>query len=200
MKAEGAREIVLASASPARTRLLTSAGVAHVCCPADVDEAAVKRKWTGGPEGLALELAKTKALHVSAQRPGAFVIGADQVLALGGEIFDKPGTLNGVRAHLQTLRGQNHTLISAVAVARGGSILWSTADSATLRMREFSDGFLDAYIAAVGEEVAHSVGAYHLEGLGAQLFDEVQGDHFTVLGLPLMALLNYLRSQGALQI
>jgi len=199
VKAEGAPEIVLASASSARARMLNDAGVVHTCCPAHVDEAAVKCKWTGGPEGLALDLATTKALQVSTQRPRALVIGADQVLAFGDEVFDKPGTVDGVRAHLQSLRGHTHALISAVAVAQGGSILWSTVDRATLNMREFSDGFLNAYIAEVGEEVAHSVGAYHLEGLGAQLFDAIQGDHFTVLGLPLIALLNYLRSQGALK-
>lgn len=193
-----AAEIVLASASAARTQLLAEAGVAHTCHPADVDEGAVKQNWPGKAEGLALELAKAKALFVSRQQPNTYVIGADQVLAFDGDVFDKPGTVDGVRAHLQKLRGHTHTLISAVAVAQGGYILWSSSDSANLSMRNFSDAFLDTYIEAAGTDVAHSVGAYHLEGLGVQLFDLVEGDYFTVLGLPLIPLLNFLRSQGAL--
>lgn len=198
VSADAAAKIILASASAARTRLMAGAGVAHTCCPADVDEDLVKRNWTGKAEGLALELAKAKALHVSAKNPDTYVVGADQVLAFEGDVFDKPGTTQGVRDHLQKLRGHTHTLISAVAVARDGYILWSTADSANLSMRAFSDAFLETHIAAEGEDVAHSVGAYHLEGLGAQLFDQIEGDYFTVLGLPLIPLLNFLRSQGAL--
>jgi len=192
-------EIVLASSSQARTRMLTDAGVAHVCDPAHVNEAAIKAGWTGRPEALARELARTKALAVSARRPDALVIGADQVLALGGNVVDKPGTVDRVRAQLERLSGREHRLISAVAVAHGPDIVWDLVDTAHMHMRPFSAAFLDDYVARVGADVAGSAGAYHLENLGAQLFDNVEGDFFTVLGLPLIPLLNFLRAEGALK-
>lgn len=193
-------EIILASTSKARTRMLTDAGVEHRCDPAHVNEASIKADWTGRPEALARELARTKALTVSARHPDALVIGADQVLALGGNVVDKPGSPDRVREQLNRLSGREHRLISAVAVAHGPDVVWDLVDTAHMHMRAFSDGFLDDYVARVGDDVADSAGAYHLENLGAQLFDKVEGDFFTVLGLPLIALLNFLRTQGALKI
>lgn len=194
-----ALQIVLASTSQARTRMLTDAGVEHLCDPANMIESVVKNGWTGRPEALARELARTKALLVSARHPDALVIGADQVLALGGNVVDKPGSPDKVRDQLDRLSGREHRLISAVAVAKGPDIVWDLVDTAHMHMRQFSDAFIDDYVSRVGEEVATSAGAYHLENLGAQLFDRVEGDFFTVLGLPLIPLLNYLRTEGALQ-
>lgn len=193
------KSIVLASASAARTRLLTDAGVEHVRDPAHVDEAAIKATWSGRPEALARELARTKALAMTAKHPDALVIGADQVLALGRKIVDKPGTVDMVRAQLEKLRGREHRLISAVAVAQGPDVLWDLVDTAHMRMRPFSNAFLDDYVARAGADVTNSAGAYHLENLGAQLFEAVEGDFFTVMGLPLIPLLNFLRNQGALK-
>lgn len=193
------KPIVLASASAARTRLLTDAGVEHVRDPAHVNEAAIKADWSGRPEALARELARTKALAMTTKHPDALVIGADQVLALGRNIVDKPGNVNKVRAQLEKLRGREHRLISAVAVAQGPDVLWDLVDTAHMRMRPFSDAFLDDYVTRAGASVAGSAGAYHLENLGAQLFEAVEGDFFTVMGLPLIPLLNFLRNQGALK-
>lgn len=192
-------KIILASSSQARTRLLLNAGVGHLCDPPHVNEKAIKTSWTGRPEALARELARTKALTVSARHPDALVIGADQILTLGSHVIDKPETVEAVREQLVRLRGREHRLISAVAVARGPDIVWDLVDTAHMHMRTFSDEFIDDYVAHVGESVIGSVGAYHLESLGAQLFDRVEGDFFTILGLPLIALLNYLRAHEALQ-
>lgn len=192
-------KVVLASSSKARTRMLTDAGVEHLCDPANVNEAGIKAGWSGRPEALARELARTKALTVSARHPDALVIGADQVLALGGNVVDKPGSVDRVREQLERLSGREHRLISAVAVAHGPDIVWDLVDVAHMHMRSFSEEFLDDYVARVGNDVTGSAGAYHLENLGAQLFDKVEGDFFTVLGLPLIALLNFLRSRGALK-
>lgn len=191
--------IVLASASRARTKILEDAGVDHVQDPANIDEAEIKNDWNGRPEALARELARTKAEALTPKHPEAMIIGADQVLALGQKIVDKPGDPSRVRAQLERLRGREHRLISAVAVAYGGDVVWDHVAVAHMYMRPFSDAFLDDYVARVGEEVAMSAGAYHLENLGAQLFENVEGDFFTVLGLPLIPLLNFLRSRGALQ-
>jgi len=191
--------VVLASASWARTRMLKDAGVDHLCDPADIDEAAVKLDWPGSAEGLAQKLALEKARAVSPRHVGALVIGSDQVLVLGEDIFDKPGNLQRAKEQLKHLRGRKHRLISAVSVVCNGEELWSYCDGADLTMRNFSDAFLEDYLQRVGEDVVSSVGAYHLEGIGAQLFDRVNGDFFTVLGLPLIDVLNFLRLQGALE-
>jgi len=195
---KGAPKIVLASASVARTRMLKDAGVDHLCDPADIDEAAMKRNWSGSAEGFAQKLALEKALAVSPRHVDALVIGSDQVLTLGDEIFDKPGTTQRAKEQLIHLRGRKHRLISAVSVVCNGEELWSDNDHADMTMRNFSDTFLENYLQRVGEDVVSSVGAYHLEGLGAQLFESVEGDFFTVLGLPLMDVLNFLRLRGAL--
>lgn len=192
--------IVLASASQARTRILSDAGVEHIQDPANIDESAIKKGWMGRPEALARELARAKAQAMADKYPDAVVIGADQVLALGQKVVDKPGDVGQVRTQLERLRGREHRLISAVAVAYGSDdVVWDHVAIAHMYMRPFSYAFLDDYVARVGADVAMSAGAYHLENLGAQLFEQVEGDFFTILGLPLIPLLNFLRSRGALQ-
>jgi septum formation protein len=150
------------------------------------------------PRDQADALAELKALSVSRGRPD-FVVGADQMLALGDEVFDKPKHADEARDHLLRLRGQTHELITAAVVAREGAIIWRVIDTPKLKMRAFSDAFLDNYLARAGDEVLHSVGAYQLEGLGAQLFERVEGDYFSVLGLPLLPLLAFLREHGVAQ-
>ena len=137
-------------------------------------------------------------MRVSARHTGALVVGADQILDSGGYWFEKPADAEAARAQLKALRGKRHTLVSAAAVVRNGSVVWRATDRAHLTMRDFSDEFLDAYIVTAGAELLQSVGAYRLEGLGAQLFERVEGDFFTILGLPLLPLLGFLRGHGAL--
>jgi septum formation protein len=192
-------EIVLASASAIRRKLLESAGIALRIVPARLDEAAF-RKDLGDvePTVVALELAKAKAVLVSRWERGQLVIGADQVLAMGRETFSKAGDADAARAVLMRLRGRRHSLHSGVAVARDGLVLWTSLDSASLTMRGFSEEWLERYLKEIGPEATASVGAYQLEGPGIQLFDRVEGDYFTILGLPLLPLLAFLRSEGAI--
>lgn len=193
--------IILASGSAARTAMLSAAGVAHRVDPAAIDEAAVKRReiaMGAGAARVAEILAGDKAVAVSARHPRALVLGADQVLDCNGTLFDKPRSTAEARAQLETLSGREHRLHSAAAVVCDGAILWSLCMTARMHMRALSPVFLDGYLAAAGESVLLSVGAYQLEGLGAQLFDRVEGDFFTVLGLPLLPLLAFLRQQGVL--
>jgi septum formation protein len=150
------------------------------------------------PGDLAQSLAAAKAISVANQMPDALVIGADQVLNLSGKAFDKPGSRDEARRHLLELRGLPHVLETAICCARDGKVLWDHLERATLTMRAFSESFLDEYLDHMGSDVTTSVGAYKLEGLGAQLFDNIEGDYFTILGLPLLPLLDYLRRQGAL--
>jgi septum formation protein len=179
--------------------MLTAAGVPFEAIPADLDESALKRDLaSAGPEAVAAALARAKAESVSATSAGALVIGADQMLECDGRWFDKPADRMAARRQLLTLRGRTHRLISAVAVVRDGNLLWEHRDDAHLAMRQFSETFLDRYLDAVGPAVQASVGAYQLEGLGAQLFDSVAGDFFTILGLPLLPLLSFLRDEGIL--
>jgi len=193
--------IVLASASSARRALLAAAGVGVTVDPARIDENPVKRSLRDSrthPAAIAENLAVLKALDASVRAPGALVIGADQTLDLNGTDFDKPRDRAEARSQLQALRGQTHRLYSAVAVVRGGETRWRHVAEACLTMRDFSDAFLDDYLDRSGASVLSSVGGYQLEGLGAQLFSAIEGDFFTILGLPLLPLLEFLRIDGDL--
>jgi septum formation protein len=193
--------LVLASASTARARLLRNAGVAFAVDPADLDEGAVKsaqREAGAGAIECALALAIAKAQVVVRRHPSALVIGADQILALDDDWFDKPADLRAARHQLAALRGRTHRLATAVCVCRDEAVLWQAASEPRLTMRDFGDPFLDAYFAAEGDEVLLSVGAYRLEGYGAQIFAAIEGDHFAIQGLPLIELLGYLRSVGVI--
>lgn len=196
--------LVLASGSPYRRKMLEAAGLAFRVVPADVDEGALKSRLASGgkrqsPAEVATALARAKAEAVSAAHPDALVIGADQVLALDEELFDKPGDLAAARQQLERLRGREHRLVSAVALARRGHIEWTHVDEAVMAMRAFGTGFLDRYLAEAGAELCGIVGAYEIEGPGIQLFDRVAGDHFTIIGLPLVPLLAELRARGAIE-
>ena len=192
-------EIILASASKSRAHILCAAGVPHQIVPADVDEAAVKLSLTqegAPPFAVAETLAELKAQQVSRRHRGALVIGADQVLECGGRLFDKPADLDQARAHLGAFRGRRHTLLASVAMVRDGTVIWQYNDQAHLEMRDLSDAFIEWYIEQMGDQICESVGAYKLEGLGAQLFSKIEGDFFSILGLPLLPLLDVLRNQG----
>jgi septum formation protein len=191
--------VILASGSAARRAMLLAAGVKVMVMPADVDEAAIKAAASGGAAATAMRLAEAKAARVSAVAPGALVIGADQMLVCEGRIFSKPRDLADASAQLRALRGRRHELVTAACVVRDGATIWSHAETPNLAMRDVSDAFLETYLAAEGEKICACVGAYRLEGLGIQLFDSVAGDYFAVLGLPLMNLLAFLRSAGAIQ-
>jgi len=200
--AAAAPRLVLASGSPTRRRLLAEAGLRFEVAPAAVDEAEVKQSLAaeGASAAQAAEtLAELKALAVSRSRPGSLVIGADQLLDCEGRWFDKPADHAAAAAQLRFLSGRRHSLRTAVCLLRDGTRLWHHNASATLTLRPLSEDFLEAYLDAAGAEVLGSVGAYRLEGHGAQLFSRVEGDFFTVLGLPLLPLLEILRAQGVLR-
>lgn len=178
--------------------MLESAGLSFDVTSPRVDEEAAKASYRAAglkPRDQADALAELKALSVSRGR-AAFVIGADQMLAVEGDVLDKPKDAAEARTHLMRLRGRTHELITAACVAREGVVIWRHIDTPKLRMRAFSDAFLDDYLARAGAPVLTSVGAYQLEGLGAQLFERVEGDYFSVLGLPLLPLLAFLREHG----
>jgi septum formation protein len=195
------QKIVLASASAARKQMLEAAGLRIEIDPARVDEDEVKLSLKAEDvpvERAAEALAELKALRISARHPGALVIGADQMLDCDGVWFDKSPDRETALRQLQKLRGRTHRLISAAVVALDGQRLWHTTEAARLTMRNFSDEFLDTYLDDVGEAVFTSVGGYQLEGRGVQLFHRIEGDFFTILGLPLLPLLDFLRARGAL--
>lgn len=193
-------DVILASKSAARRAVLTGAGVPFEVVVAGVDEDAVKTSMLAQgatPRDVADALAEIKAVKVSASRPG-FVIGSDQTLEFEGRLYDKAESVDAARERLRTMRGKPHKLHSAVVVARDGAPIWREVVSATLTMRDFSDAFLESYLAGEGEQALGSVGCYRLEGPGAQLFSAIEGDYFTILGLPLMGLLDLLRRHGVL--
>lgn len=195
------RRLILASASTTRARLLNEAGVEFAAEPADIDEGAIKaaQRWAGVTAATcAAALAAAKAEAVAYRHPEAWVIGADQILALDGEWFDKPTDLAMARHQLATLRGRTHVLATAVCVRQGTTTVWQGVSEPRLTMRDFSDGFVGAYLAAEGEAILSSVGAYRIEGRGAQLFAAIEGDHFAIQGLPLIELLECLRTLGAI--
>lgn len=189
--------LILASRSTARQAMLNDAGVSFSVQVADVDEDALK---TPGIDAaiLAVDLARLKALAVSRLNAEAWVLGGDQTLAFDGGLISKARSLDEARERLQAMRGRTHTLHSGAALARGGQIVWSGVDTVTMRMRNFSDRFLDAYLASEGEILLACVGSYRIEGMGSQLFEAVEGNHFTVLGLPLWPVLEELRRTGIL--
>jgi septum formation protein len=193
-------DLILASTSAVRRSLLAAAGLTFTSVSPEVDEEALKadRLAAGdGPAAVAEHLAAAKAEAASRIFDG-LVIGADQTLDLGGALFDKAPDLDAARARLMALRGRTHQLHAAVAVAEGGAVIWRERVSVALTMRAFSEAFLDDYLARNGEAALTSVGCYHLEGEGVQLFDRIEGDYFAILGLPMLGLLNLLRSRGAL--
>lgn len=193
--------MILASASTARRRMLEDAGVAVRVEPARVDETAIKEAMLAEdipPRDIADALAEVKAARISGRYPEELVLGADQVLVCDGEIFNKAGSAGEARDKLRTLRAKRHDLISAAVICERGEPVWRHVGTARLTMRPFSDAFLDHYLSGAGDAVTSSVGCYHLEGMGAQLFSRIEGDYFTILGLPLLEILGYLRARGVL--
>jgi nucleoside triphosphate pyrophosphatase len=194
-----AAPLILASASPSRRQLLSNAGLRFAVEPSGIDEEEVTLSLKGekaGAQDIATTLAEMKAVRVSSRHPQALVIGADSTLACEGRLFDKPATLADARRQILSLAGKTHELCSSVVVARNGARLWHHAERGLLTMRPMSDRFVDAYLARAGQAVCASVGAYQLEGLGVHLFSRIEGDYFTVLGLPLLPLLSFLSEHG----
>jgi septum formation protein len=192
--------LVLASKSQVRRAVLEAAGLPVEVQAADIDERAIEAAaGLDDPGAVAALLAREKARNIAARMPARLVVGADQTLSLDGRRYSKPDNRSAARAQLMELSGRSHELHSAVAVWRNGVVAFERVEVARLTMRRFSAEFLDAYLDAAADAVTASVGAYQLEGLGIQLFDRIEGDHFVILGLPLLALLTYLRREGSLR-
>jgi septum formation protein len=195
----GKYPLILASQSRARQALLANAGIDFEAVPADIDEREIQQtSGLSAPGDIAALLARRKALAVSSRQPGRLVVGADQTLARGARLFTKPASRTQAAEQLRALAGGSHELHSAVAVARDGEILFEGISIARMTMRQFGEPEIGAYLDAAGEAVTTSVGAYQLEGLGVHLFERIEGDHFTILGLPLLPLLAFLRSERLL--
>ncbi|MCQ8782318.1 Maf-like protein [Mangrovibrevibacter kandeliae] len=196
-----AQELVLASGSPHRRLLLENAGLKPVIDRSTLDERALEAPLVDSgadPEDVATILAEAKATDVSARHPGAIVIGADQTLSLGDEIFHKPADMEAARLTLLRLSGQTHRLNSAVVLVEDGVVLWRHVGVASITFRALDPGFVGRYLAQAGAAVLTSVGAYQVEGPGIQLMERIEGDYFTVIGLPLLPLLKELRVRGAI--
>ena len=202
--------LTLASGSRTRALMLRNAGLDFDVAPADLDEASVKRRLLAegaSPHRVADTLAEMKAARIARKiagetagiRPGHLVLGADQVLDLDGALLDKPADRAAAAGHLRRLSGKRHRLVSAAVLLKDGERIWGCSDSAALAVRPLSDRFIEAYLDAAGEDALDSVGGYRLEGLGAHLFASVEGDFFTILGLPLLPLLDFLRGHGVLE-
>ena len=194
----GSGPLVLASQSKVRRALLEAVGIPVEARPAHLDERAIEQGVSGGPGEVALTLAREKARTVAAMSGNEIVVGCDQTLALGERRLSKPGDRAAAREQLMALRGKTHELHSAVAVCRNGAVTFGHVAVARLTMRAFSESFLDRYLEAAGDAVIASVGAYQLERSGVHLFEKIDGDHFTILGLPLLPLLEHLRHEKAL--
>jgi septum formation protein len=197
----GRPPLILASASKSRARMLEAAGLSFIVEPPGLDEAAMRQAVSGEltPHDVAEVLARAKAEAVSDLARKAYVIGADQVLACGQTVYAKPDSMEAARRQLLDLSGKKHTLHTAVAVATNGESIWAETTVATLTMRKLSPAFIGRYLAAAGEEVLSSVGAYQIESLGVQLFEAIDGDYFSILGLPLIPLLDTLRREGVIE-
>jgi septum formation protein len=197
----GQTPLVLASQSRARQTLLANAGIEFEAVPADIDERAVQQaSGFSAPGDIAALLAREKALFVSSRMPGRFVAGADQTLALRTQLFSKPAGRAQAAEQLRALSGHRHKLHSAVAVARDGKILFEAMAVAGMTMRQLGEADIEAYLNEAGDAVTSSVGAYQIEGLGVHLFERIEGDHFTILGLPLLPLLDFLRNARLLTV
>jgi septum formation protein len=197
----GTEPLILASQSQARQALLANAGIAFEAIPAAIDERAIAlASGLSSPGEIAALLAREKAISVSLRHPGQFVVGADQTLALNERLFSKPAGRAQAAGQLRALAGRTHELHSAVAVAHNGETLFADAAIARMTMRPLDDAAISAYLDAAGAAVTTSVGAYQLEGLGVHLFERIEGDHFTILGLPLLPLLEFLRSKRLLAV
>lgn len=191
--------LVLASSSPFRRMLMENAGLSFQAHAADIDERRLEAGLEGAsPDQVAAALALAKAEDVSRRFPGSLVIGSDQTMSLGDRVYHKPGSLSEARENLLSLSGKTHRLNSAVAIVRDGKSLWDHVAHADLSVRPLSEAFVDRYLARVGAMVFSSVGAYQLEGEGIQLFAKIEGDYFTILGLPMLPLLQKLREFGAI--
>ncbi|MDW5315769.1 Maf-like protein [Rhizobium sp. PL01] len=191
-----AASLVLASASPFRRMLLENAGIAFQAKAADIDERAIEgevERQGSSPQEVALILAEAKARNVGGVFPDGIIIGSDQTMSLGARVYHKPRDMNEARDHLLSLSGQVHQLNSGIVLTRGNDILWKHVSSARMSVRVLSPEFIDAHLARVGTKATSSVGAYQLEGEGIQLFDKIEGDYFTILGLPMLPLLAKLR-------
>jgi septum formation protein len=193
--------IVLASGSPFRKKMLADAGLDFIQDRPQIDERAVEKAVEGSgltPEDLASILAEAKALDVSQRHPGKIVIGTDQTLSLGDEVLHKPKDMEEARRRLLALSGKTHQLNSAIVLVRDGEVLWRHVGIARLTMRQLDPGFIGRHLSRVGDKALSSVGAYQIEGEGIQLFEGIEGDHFTIVGLPLLPLLDQLRHLGAI--
>ncbi|NTI30604.1 Maf-like protein [Rhizobium rhizogenes] len=193
--------LILASSSPFRRMLMENAGLHFQAIAADIDERAIEaplERDGAGPDAVALVLAKAKAKEVSDRFPGSLVIGSDQTMSLGSQVFHKPKTMAEADSHLQSLSAKTHRLNSGIALALNGDIVWEHVSHAELTMRDLSADFIHRHLTRVGEKALSSVGAYQLEGEGIQLFSKIDGDYFTILGLPMLPLLQKLRELGAI--